>query len=90
MYVLLLIKIKHKIGVSAATNFLFKVKTYAASTRASNIELLMRVLDFKVDYRLKITQRYFCGMHECLRGCIEERKKYAIYRLPDRNNQITT
>ena len=36
--------------------------TYAAD-KASNIELLMLVLDFKVDYRLKNTQRYFCGMH---------------------------
>ena len=31
----------------------FKVNTYAAG-RASNIELLMLLLDFKVDYRLKI------------------------------------
>ena len=29
------------------------IKTYAAG-KASNIELLMLVLDFKVDYRLKI------------------------------------
>ena len=35
----------------------------------------MLVLDFKVDYRLKNTQRYFCGMHGMSqRGCIEKNK----------------
>ena len=38
--------------------FLFQAKTYAVD-RASNLELLMLVLDFKVDYRLKNTQWYF-------------------------------
>ena len=43
-------------------NLPFYVKIYAAG-RASKVELLMLVLDFKVDYRLKNTQRYFYRMH---------------------------
>ena len=31
--------------------------------RANKIELLMLILDFAVDYRLKNTQWNFCGIH---------------------------
>ena len=44
------------IEISAVTQLAILNQTYAAG-RASNIELLMLVLDFKVDYRLKNTQR---------------------------------
>ena len=39
-----------------------KAKSYAAG-RANNIELLMLVSDFKVNSRLKNTQRIFSGIH---------------------------
>ena len=39
-----------------------QAKTYAAS-RASNIELLMLVSNFKTNSRLDNTQRYFSRMH---------------------------
>ena len=45
-----------------ATTKLFYAKTYAAG-RLNNMELLMLVLDFRLDYRLRNTRRYFCGMH---------------------------
>ena len=43
-------------------NLPFKVKIYATD-RTSNIDSLMLVLHFKVDYRLKSTQIRFCEMH---------------------------
>ena len=67
-------------------------QNYAAG-RASNIKLLMLVLEFKVDYRLKYTQRYFCGMYGMSQwGCIEEKEEEcdAFCASPGRENQITT
>ena len=43
-------------------NFKFKPKPMLQVEQATYVELLMLVLDFKVDYRLKNTQKYFCGM----------------------------
>ena len=37
-----------------------------AADRVSNLELLMLVLDFKVDYRLKILKGIFVECMECL------------------------
>ena len=43
-------------------NLLLQAKSYAAG-RGSYIELIMLVLDFMVNSRVKTTQRHFCGIH---------------------------
>ena len=43
-------------------NLLLQVKSYAAH-RGSYIKLLMLVLDFMVNSRLKTTRRHFCGIY---------------------------
>ena len=47
-----------------AQNFLFEVKTYDAGKAST--ELLILVLDFKVNYRLKISKGISMECMECL------------------------
>ena len=71
-------------------NLPFWTKTCAAG-RANNIELLMLVLDLKVDFRLKNTQRYFCGNAWNVLTRMRRKKKIGHFLyIGDRDNQIAT
>ena len=48
----------------------------------------MLVLDFKVDYRLKNTQKYFCEMHGKSYKDAKKKGYFSVNQV--RNNQILT
>ena len=60
-------------------NFKFKPKPMLQVEQGTYVELLMLVLDFKVDYRLKILKSISVECRKCLNEDIDVQKKEEKY-----------